>query len=289
MVAIRKAMIPVVNPNRPSTKIAPGPHPYITIHETANPDAGADAEMHRVFTHNGGGPENVSFHFVVDDHEAIQLLPLDTIGWHAGDGCDDYPDGVGQDDIGCFASVAIETCVNRDGDWDKTIKNLEDLCVLIITGSKDIDYGDGRTKGRFSPQRLAQHNAWSGKECPRRIRNTDLWPTLVKDISERVNVPVTVYTDPIPVPKFDGKDKKLGKFWFHALNRDVEVEAETVQRAWGSEDAPKANKNIKAGRFFVSHYIVEGASGQWWYVTKDGYRILMSKCKEKFRPFRFKP
>ena len=118
-VPFRVALIPARNPNRPGYPMRPA---WITVHETANTRPGANAEMHRQFVWNGGGSENVSFHFVVDDREVVQLLPLTENGWHAGDG----PDGPGN-----RTSIAIETCVNSDGDWDRTLQNLAALLAAI--------------------------------------------------------------------------------------------------------------------------------------------------------------
>ncbi len=165
-VPLRRAIIPAGNPNRPGTPIIPS---WITIHETGNPNPGANAEGHRDFTHReGGGRERVSFHYVVDDREAIQLLDHDEMAWHAGDGCDDPAS-----DTGCFRSIAIETCVNGDGDWERAKRNLVALVRRIL-----------RTDTRFSPERIAQHHRWSGKACPQRIRAEGSWERLVHDIEE---------------------------------------------------------------------------------------------------------
>ena len=52
---------------------------YVTIHNTAN-NASALAEISYMI----GNWEEVSYHWAVDDVEAIQGLPLDRNGWHAG-------------------------------------------------------------------------------------------------------------------------------------------------------------------------------------------------------------
>lgn len=163
-VPLRRAIIPAANPNRPGTPITPS---WITIHETGNPRAGANAESHRDFTHRlRGGPERVSFHYVVDDREAIQLLEHDEMAWHAGDGCDDP-----SRDTGCFRSIAIETCVNEDGDWPRARRNLVALVQHIL-----------RADARFSAERIAPHHRWSGKDCPHRIRAEGSWDRLLHEI-----------------------------------------------------------------------------------------------------------
>ena len=157
-VPFRVALIPKGNPNRPGAPMTPQ---WITVHETANANPGANAEAHRRFTHAGGGPETVSFHFVVDDREIIQLLPLTEHGWHAGDG----PQGPGN-----RTSIAIETCVNRDANWEKTLDNLVKLLRALCRM-----YG-------WNSSRIVQHNRWSGKNCPARIRAEGRWDALMRAV-----------------------------------------------------------------------------------------------------------
>jgi hypothetical protein len=144
-VSYRISWIPAANANRPGYHMRPS---WITVHETANENAGANAEMHRRFVHNGGGSEGVSFHYVVDDREVIQLLPLVENGWHAGDGAN----GTGN-----RASIGIELCVNRDGDWGRTQEHGARLVAALC-----------RALG-ISLEKVVPHQHWSGKQCPRRI------------------------------------------------------------------------------------------------------------------------
>ena len=159
-VPFRVALIPKGNANRPGAPMTPQ---WITVHETANTNPGANAEAHRRFTHAGGGAERVSFHFVVDDREVIQLLPLTEHGWHAGDGAQ----GAGN-----RSSIAIETCVNRDADWEKTLANLVRLLQTLCRM-----YG-------WSSERIVQHHFWSGKNCPARIRAEGRWDALLRAVND---------------------------------------------------------------------------------------------------------
>ena len=154
---VRQEIIPATNANRPGRKLRGGRPEYITVHETSNYAPGANAEMHRRFVANGGGSEGVSFHWVVDDREAIHLIPDDEVAWHAGDGAN----GPGNN-----SSIAIETCVNVDGDWNKTRRNLAVLIAQLLY-THDLD--------QVFVQ-VVQHNRWSGKNCPLIIRRDDLWP-----------------------------------------------------------------------------------------------------------------
>jgi hypothetical protein len=194
---IKQQIIPASNRNRPGTKLNSNPQKWITIHETANYDASADAQMHSNFVRNGGGSEGVSFHLTVDDTELIQMVPFDEVAYHAGDGCDSR-----DTDLGCYQSVAIETCVNGGGNWTVTKENLIDTCVAIIKGDDRLLFNG--TKGHFSPQRLAQHNKWSGKNCPARMRAEGSWANVTGRIAAAaVGVtpePPPPATTPAPVP-----------------------------------------------------------------------------------------
>jgi N-acetyl-anhydromuramyl-L-alanine amidase AmpD len=147
--ATRKSIIPDNNPNRPRIKLVGSKPEFITIHETANTKPGANAEMHRKFVHQGGGDAGVSFHYVVDDKESIQLLPDDEVAWHAGDG---------RNGAGNNRSIAIEVCVNSDGNFLKALAHTIQLVVRLMS-EFDIPLG-----------KVVQHNHWSGKNCPRKLR-----------------------------------------------------------------------------------------------------------------------
>lgn len=158
-VPYRVSLIPKGNRNRPGLPMTAR---WITVHETANTAPGANAEAHRRFAHAGGGPEGVSFHFVVDDKEVIQLLPLTENGWHAGDGYNGE---------GNRASVGIETCVNADGNWERTLANLVKLLAALC-----------RYLG-LGVDRIVQHNHWSGKDCPKKIRSEGRWNEILQRVA----------------------------------------------------------------------------------------------------------
>jgi len=144
-VRYRISWIPAGNGNRPGYPMQPS---WITVHETANEAPGANAEMHRRFVHAGGGIGQVSFHYVVDDYEIIQLLPLVENGWHAGDGVN----GPGN-----RSSIGIELCVHAQSDWGKTQDHGARLIAALCRAFS------------IPLERAVPHQHWSGKQCPRRI------------------------------------------------------------------------------------------------------------------------
>ncbi|MEC2901885.1 N-acetylmuramoyl-L-alanine amidase, partial [Bacillus cereus] len=112
-------IIPKGNRNRPAYTMNPR---YITIHTTANQNAGADARAHARYVNNGGGSSGVSWHFTVDDHRIVQHLPLNENGWHAGDG-----NGAGN-----RSSIGIEICENRDGNFEKALTHAAGLVKFLM-------------------------------------------------------------------------------------------------------------------------------------------------------------
>ena len=147
MVTIIKDFIPQGRRNRPGYPLTPR---YITIHDTANTSAGADAKAHASYVKgNAAASIPASWHFTVDDTLIMQHLPLSENGWHAGDGTN----GTGN-----RKSIGIEICENRDGNRSRAEKNAAWLTAKLL---RDFSLGLEQVK---------QHNFWSGKNCPRVLR-----------------------------------------------------------------------------------------------------------------------
>ena len=130
--------------NRPGIKIVPT---HITIHNTDNTDAGADAAAHSGFVRNTGyyvlksGKKNwVSWHFTVDDKAAIRHLPSNELGYHAGPGN--------------AVSVAIEICMNKGID-----RAAADSRAALLTATLMGQLGIPASK-------VVPHKQWTGKICP---------------------------------------------------------------------------------------------------------------------------
>ncbi len=127
---------------RPQLKMIPE---YITIHSTGNPRSTAQNEADNVCNNN---PDmQVSFHWVVDDKQAINVIPDNEVAWHAGDG-----NGPGN-----RKSIGVEIC--ESGDRAKTLDNAARLVAKLME------------KHNIPLKRVVQHYDWSGKDCPRILRN----------------------------------------------------------------------------------------------------------------------
>lgn len=135
---------------------------YITVHNTAN-DATAENEISYMNNNNN----EVSYHFAVDDIQAVQGLPLDRNGWHCGDG------GNG---IGNRKSIGIEICYSKSG-GDKFTKAENNAVELIAHLLKKYGWGIDRVK---------KHQDWSNKRCPHRTLDLG-WDRFIKMIEEKLN------------------------------------------------------------------------------------------------------
>ena len=148
-VAIQRRIIPAGRRNRPGGR---NPDAYITIHETGNTDAGADAEAHGKYLAGSAGEASLtSWHYTVDDHAIVQHLPDNETAYHAGDGAG----GPGN-----AQSIGIEICVNQDGDFEAARANAAALVRLLMA-----EHG-------IPLANVVQHNRWNGKNCPAAIRAT---------------------------------------------------------------------------------------------------------------------
>lgn len=75
---------------------------YLMVHTTNNFKPSANAEMHRRFLNQTSS--SVSFNLVVDDVEAIELVDLNLVTYHAGDGRKGYYNS---------QSISMEICVHN--------------------------------------------------------------------------------------------------------------------------------------------------------------------------------
>ncbi len=136
----------------------------ICIHNTAN-DASAASEIKYMVSNSA----STSFHFAVDDVEAIQGLPLDRNAWHAGDG------GSG---TGNRKYISIEICYSKSGGkrFEAAMKNAAKLTADLLK-----KYG-------WDISHVKKHQDFSGKYCPHRILSDYGWNYFLNLVKEESNV-----------------------------------------------------------------------------------------------------
>lgn len=119
----------------------------LTVHQTGNTSKGANAEMHARLQERGNSRQ-ASWHIQSDDTEIIQSFPFTAQTWHASDGRGN----------GNLHSISWEICINRDGDYLKSLK-------VAAKGIAKVLKDEGLTVND-----LRQHYDWSRKNCPAQIR-----------------------------------------------------------------------------------------------------------------------
>lgn len=119
---------------------------YLIIHETDNTNKGADADAHGRLQANGNS-RNASWHYSVDDKEAVQSFGDNTQCWAAGNSHYNKH------------GIQIETCVNSDGDYKKAVSNTAELAKELME------------KHGIPLKHVLQHHDASLKNCPRNLRS----------------------------------------------------------------------------------------------------------------------
>ena len=163
MLNIIEDFIPAGRRNRPGWAMKPE---YISIHETDNYNHWADAKNHAAYLKGQiANDRPVSWHYTVDDKEAYKHLPTSETGYHAGDG-----QGPGN-----MSSIGIEICVNDDGDFTLACEHAAELTAILMTVLK------------IPIENVVQHNHWSGKDCPHRLRQGNKWQEWLDRVDSYLN------------------------------------------------------------------------------------------------------
>jgi len=144
MITIRKKLVPDAQANK-VTYGKGNTKKYIVVHETDNTRSGADADAHSRLQFNGNS-RSASWHYTVDDKEAVQSFEHAWRCWAAGS------------NTGNNQGLQVEVCVNSDGNYLKAMQNAAELVAKLM---KDEN---------IPIQNVVQHNHFSGKNCPRNMR-----------------------------------------------------------------------------------------------------------------------
>ena len=162
---------------------------FLVIHQTGNVARGANAQMHATYQINNTKykyPREASWHYTVDDKETIQSFTHDVSCYHASDGAGD----------GNMHSIAIEGCINADGNYIKSVDNMARLAAKILKDEK------------ISIMNMKQHYdfARDKKNCPAQIRagkdGID-WAKFVQMVQGYINEKPVVAGAKVEKPKTD--------------------------------------------------------------------------------------
>lgn len=294
IVPIRKNMLPSNAANYPPGLLVTNLGPLgTTVHETGNENEWADAMNQAQYVHGSDAvARDVAYHGTVDGGKLndagfgvfVQILPLDRIGWHAADGCNDPAT-----DFGCFRSVGIEGCVPRGYDKDQMRWNFAQVIARIYWGDPAFDWGSGRTRGKFSIDQLKQHiqvaQNFPPHDCPNHIRRDGAWPQLMDWVDENVelfrpNTEPPVDSNPEPgVP--DGMTLSLLKrLYGSTIGPDGKTYRYNPDGPWSRRWLRRCTASIPKGQRWtaglwpsIDSVIVIGESGKGKRVIQysDGY------------------
>lgn len=204
---------------------------YVTIHDTAN-RASALAEISYMIGNNN----DTSYHFAVDDKQAIQGLPLSRNAWHCGDG---------SRGTGNRQSIGIEMCYSLlpadDPKRQASVENGAKLAALVL---KENGWGIDR---------LRKHEDWSGKYCPHNILDNVGWETFKGKVQYHLDATATPTVD-------EWVQHGDGRWWYRFASGGY------AKNEW-------LKVGDKYFYFDEEGYMVTGwrsINGHWYYMNENG-------------------
>lgn len=204
----------------------------VTIHDTGNPSPTANARAHAELLRGAWKTVDTSWHYCVDDHSIWQSIPEDEVSWHAGDGAE----GVGNNE-----TISIETCINEGGDYTGTLSIAAWLAADILC----------RHGAETSAGRLFQHFDWSGKNCPRIIRQQGLWAGFLASVQGRLAA--------MRIPQGQYTIKAGDTFWSISMRYNIPL-----------EDLMAVNKGVDPYQLHVGQKINLPSDEHKTYTIKAG-------------------
>lgn len=239
---------------------------YWVQHETGNPRAGADANMHNRYLHNGAGGQTLSFHFAVDDGVIYQMIPVDEVTWQAADGA-----GPGN-----MSGISCELCINQGINTAKSRHNAEALAGGIM---RALSMNKEQVKRHWD----FNFNSPDRHHCPDTIMNDNYWPTFVTNVGKIINVAPTPAPPEYPEPdKFDfdihtatGWQKSKGTDIFMCRFTDLCVK-DAIPRVRADSKSPQSGDKIKVNTDAEFLGIFIGGDKNGWRILPDGSRVRSS-------------
>lgn len=168
----------------------------IVLHWTANP--GASAESHQRYF-NGNAIKNKTYasaHIFVDGKEAICIIPLDEVAYHANDHYERNSSGTvyrGIPELEPNAnklSIGVEMCVEKDGTISqatisRTVKVIAELCKMFKLNANDI----------------VRHYDITHKPCPKPfVDHLERFNEFKEQVNAILNPPIKNPQNEIPYP-----------------------------------------------------------------------------------------
>lgn len=216
----------------------------IVIHNTAN-DASAENEIAYMHRNN----METSFHFAVDDKEAVQGIDLNRNAWHASDG-----NGKGNRE-----GIAIEICYSKSGGerWLKALENAAELTAKLLK-----DYGWGI-------DRVTKHQDYGNhKHCPHRILDEYGWDNFLNLVKGFMGEKTEEKPAPAPTPSpAPSKPDVTYQVWDDVKNKWLpNVKNNSDYAGIFGHDVCAVLANLSSGNIF---YKVHYKGGKWLPEVKN--------------------
>lgn len=244
---------------------------YWVQHETANYSAGADAKMHNTWLHNGASGAVLSFHFVVDDHQIYQMIPVNEVTWQAADGS-----GPGN-----MSGVSCELCVNAGIDTAKARHNAEALAGGVCK-ALGLDASRVKRHWDFNAGSVDRHH------CPDEMMNDGYWPTFVNNvgviIAGKGGGNTTLYAPPITYPWLAGNVpvavQTINKTKVYPIGNLYTVQRDTPRKQATGANKKEVGPPLKSGETFSARYAYRSGDATW-LLTDFGTRVKAADCLPK--------
>ncbi|MGB3330816.1 MAG: hypothetical protein WBA46_17770, partial [Thermomicrobiales bacterium] len=259
-----------------------------TYHDTDNYLSSANSE--RKWAADGGRAEinsPGSYNGIFDANGLIITQRFDELVGHAAN------------PTGNVTSYAFEEAFGATG-HDKSL----DVGLWVHAGVLQAMGKSGGTEAMY------QHNYWSGKNCPRQIRDRGQWSYAEKTVDARVAEinaylkqsgdgtggpttppPTKTYAKPVPIPELvgfsvnenttvpgvvtrDGGDA----FIFTADLYEAIVATPRLQYA-DIKNSPRVGEDLVVGEKFIGAWLVKARDGEWYIVTPYWTRIRLRDVK----------
>lgn len=230
---------------------------YVTIHNTWN-TATASQEI----AYMQSNDKAISFHWAVDEKEAVQGIPMDRNAWHAGDGT--YGKGNRR-------TIAIEIARSRSP--ESLSNGAEDngaILTAMLLKQFDLTVDD-----------VVKHQDWSGKYCPHRILDEKGWATFLNKVEDEYQKLSGVKTEVQPAVIKEGSFKVK----VTALNgvnirenptTDADIEGLTYHNEVYTIDKTTTGKGAKEWGHLEN--------GQGWIALDYTTRLIENQAKPTIKP-----
>jgi N-acetylmuramoyl-L-alanine amidase CwlA len=178
----------------------------IVVHYTANPHANAEDHQEYFDGLDGGNYRYAGAHIFVDKDEAVEVIPLNEVGYHANERkagpllsalkatASYYPGGNAN-----LLTLGIEMCIEKDGSFHPdTVERTRQVVKMLQAKFQQLS---------DTPNRVVRHYDITGKNCPKPfVENKQAWNAFLKSIDD----PVKVEAKPqAPVTPNEGESELL--------------------------------------------------------------------------------